>query len=237
MTDRKSSNGIESIRLTPRSPIPLSRGPVRDYSTKSSSKSSKIISSGGASKSKSRETWIPTNHMSVGAATVNGFKPIINGYSPYTMSNGGISSVDSLNSSSSSISPSLLEAKEWKQITTPLVNVESSKSSIDKLAAASNSKIVVASSPSALPLQSNAGAAFRKENQLIDVNEVDRSVAESSSNELTHFTSMPLSTGDILAEMSKVIATSATASTVRGKSECTHKNLGWCEFSSDSYPE
>ena len=175
--------------------------------------------------------------MSVGAATVNGFKPIINGYSTYTVSS---SSVDSLNSSSSSISPSLLEAKEWKQITTPVVNVESSKSSIDKLTSASNSKIVLASpAASSLPLQSNAGAAaFRRENQLIDANEVDRSVAESSSNELTHFTSLPLSTGDILAEMSKVISTSATASAaVKGKSECTHKNLGWCEFSPDSYPE
>lgn len=250
-SDRKSSNGIavETLRQSPRSPIPLPRNPFNPIipiksSSKNSGKSFKIVSSSQStisvpakSSSKAKEIWIPTNHKSVGAATMNGFKPIPTGYSNYAISPSGVST-DSLNSSSSSISPSLLETNEWKQITSPLTSlpptVDASKSSMNtsKNTTITNSKIIATS---------DSGSEFRKVNQ-VESNEVDRSVAESSLNELTKFASLPLTPGEILAEVSKVIAASANVSpitrpSVKGKSECTNKNLGWCEYSPESYPE
>ena len=251
-SDRKSSNGIavDTPRQSPRSPIPSSRSPSfvplipnKSSSKHSGGKSFKIVSSSSTisiapKSSKSKETWIPSNHMSVGAATMNGFKPILTSYSNYVVSASGGSS-DSLNSSSSSISPSLLETNEWKQITSPVTSLpittlDSSKSSMNssKNTSITNSKIIATS---------DSSSEFRKVNQ-VESNEVDRSVAESSLNELTKFASMPMTPEEILAEVSKVIAATATVSSVtrapmKGKSECTHKHLGWCEYSSESYPE
>lgn len=177
---------------------------------------------------------------------MNGFKPILsaaggggNSYSTNYPASASGGSSDSLNSSSSSISPSLLETNEWKQITSPVTSVPSSEASkvsmssiASKNTSITNSKIIASS---------DSGSEFRKVNQ-VESNEVDRSVAESSINELTKFASLPMTPGEILAEVSKVIAASASVSSaarasVKGKSECTHKNLGWCEYSPESYPE